>query len=199
MLLNFLGRGVCFLAIEIPEQPVRQGSLNRNQHDSRRLNLSPDACCPMKIAGFLKPESIKLDLVSSSKCPAIREVAELLLNDPRILDFKKLYDEILARERSNPTLMDNEVAFPHARIDQLSDMVVAVGRSAKGVDFEGKGQPTVKLIFVIGTPKRMVTEYLRLVGSLARVLKQDETRRRLLETTDPFEFLRIIGETENQL
>ncbi|MDX2225569.1 MAG: PTS sugar transporter subunit IIA [Verrucomicrobiae bacterium] len=153
----------------------------------------------MKIAELLKPEFIQLNLTSGKKCQAIREVADLVQNDPRILDFKKFYEELLARERSNTTSLGHELAFPHARIEQLSDMVVAIGRSLEGVDFEETGNPDVKLIFVIGTPKRMVTDYLRLVGSLARILKQVDVRQRLLKAQNTGEFISIIDEAESKL
>ncbi|MDZ4815245.1 MAG: PTS sugar transporter subunit IIA [Verrucomicrobiota bacterium] len=153
----------------------------------------------MKIVELLKPELVALDLHSTSKCPAIREVADLLQKDARVLDFKKFYEELLARERAYTTSLGFELAFPHARIDQLTDMVVAVGRSLKGVDFEEKGNPEVKLIFVIGTPKRMAQDYLRLVGSLARILKNEDTRTRLISAVDVSEFLKVLAEAESRI
>ncbi len=153
----------------------------------------------MKIVELLKPELILLDLTAVKKCPAIREVADLLQNDPRILDFKKFYGELLERERINTTSVGNELAFPHARIDQLTDMVVAVGRSPGGVDFEDNGQNTVKLIFIIGTPKKMVTDYLRLVGGLARILKHADVRNLLLKASTAEEFIRIIRDAEEKI
>ncbi|MDZ4742911.1 MAG: PTS sugar transporter subunit IIA [Verrucomicrobiota bacterium] len=153
----------------------------------------------MKIVELIKPELINLNLVAVKKCPAIREVADLLQNDPRILDFKKFYGELLERERIYTTSVGNELAFPHARIDQLTDMVVAVGRSVAGVDFEDNGLSTVKLIFIIGTPKKMVTDYLRLVGGLARILKHSDVRSQLLKASTTAEFISIIEEAEGKI
>lgn len=153
----------------------------------------------MKIVELLKPELIKLNLVATKKCPAIREVADLLEHDPRVLDFKKFYGELLERERINTTSVGNELAFPHARIDQLSDMVIAAGRSVGGVDFEDNGQQTVRLIFVIGTPKKMVTDYLRLVGGLARLLKHADVRQKLLKAQTEEDFISIIREAEEKI
>ena len=121
----------------------------------------------MQISSLLKPEQIKLELSQQKRCNAINEVAQLLQANPNVTNFAGFYEELLARERIESTCLGNEIAFPHARTDSLKGMVLAVGRSTQGVWFENSEQ-TVKLIFVIGTPKRMVTDYLSVVGGLAR-------------------------------
>src|ERR1700760_505279 len=137
----------------------------------------------MQISSLLKPEQIKLELAQTKRCNAINEVAQLLQANPNVTNFAGFYEELLARERIESTCLGNEIAFPHARTDYLKGMVLAVGRSNQGVCFENCEQ-TVKLIFVIGTPKRMVTDYLSVVGGLARLLKDPATREQLLTVSD---------------
>jgi mannitol/fructose-specific phosphotransferase system IIA component (Ntr-type) len=43
----------------------------------------------------------------------------------------------------------------------------------------------------------MVTDYLRVVGTLARLLRQDELRQRLLEAPDAATFIKIIEAAES--
>jgi mannitol/fructose-specific phosphotransferase system IIA component (Ntr-type) len=43
----------------------------------------------------------------------------------------------------------------------------------------------------------MVTDYLRVVGNLARLLRQDGVRQRLIEAPDPASFIKIIGQAES--
>jgi len=62
----------------------------------------------------------------------------------------------------------------------VPDILIAIGRKvARAIDFEAKDGKPVRLIFLIGTPKQMVTDYLRVVGTLARLLRQDDLRQRL--------------------
>ena len=150
---------------------------------------------PMQISSLLKPEQIKLELVQQKRCNAINEVAQLLQTNPNVTNFTGFYEELLARERIESTCLGNEIAFPHARTDYLKGMVLAVGRSPQGVWFENSGQ-TVKLIFVIGTPKRMVTDYLSVVGGLARLLKDSSTRERLISVPTVEEFIATLAQAE---
>lgn len=149
----------------------------------------------MQISSLLKPEQIKLDLDQQKRGNTINEVAQLLKHNPKVINFAGFYEEILARERVESTCLGNEIAFPHARTDHLKGMVLAVGRSTQGVWFENCGQ-TVKLIFVIGTPKRMVTDYLSVVGGLARLLKDASTREQLLAVPTVDEFIATLTQAD---
>lgn len=151
---------------------------------------------PSKIAALLSPETIRLELAATQKTAALREVAELLAQNKCVGDFEAFFKEILQRERVSNTALGHDVAIPHARTDQCSDILVAVGRSSAGIDFEAKDGQPVRLIFLIGTPKQMVTDYLRVVGNLARLLRQDNLRQRLLDAPDPAAFIKIIEEAE---
>jgi mannitol/fructose-specific phosphotransferase system IIA component (Ntr-type) len=150
----------------------------------------------MQISSLLKPDQIKLELDQTKRCNAINEVAQLLQSNPNVTNFAGFYEELLARERIESTCLGNEIAFPHARTDSLKGMVLAVGRSAQGVWFENSSQ-NVKLIFVIGTPKRMVTDYLSVVGGLARLLKDASTREQLISAPGLDEFIATITKAES--
>lgn len=152
----------------------------------------------MQISSLLKPEQIKLKLESNRRTGAIHEVALLLQNNPSVANFQGFYDELLARERVESTCLGNEIAFPHARTDHLKGMVLAIGRSPEGILFENN-QQMVRLIFIIGTPKRMVTDYLSVVGGLARFVKEAAFREKLLKAATPEEFIELIAQAESKL
>jgi mannitol/fructose-specific phosphotransferase system IIA component (Ntr-type) len=150
----------------------------------------------MQISSLLKPEQIKLELDQTKRCNAINEVAQLLQSNPSVTNFAGFYEELLARERIESTCLGNEIAFPHARTDSLKGMVLAIGRSTAGVWFENSSQ-NVKLIFVIGTPKRMVTDYLSVVGGLARLLKDASTREQLISAPTLENFIGTLTKAES--
>ena len=152
---------------------------------------------PGKVATLLRPETIKLNLQATQKVPALREVAELLAQNKCVGNFDAFFQEILERERVSNTALGHDVAIPHARTEQCTEILVAVGRSGEGIDFEAKDGQPVRLIFLIGTPKQMVTDYLRVVGNLARLLRQDGVRQQLLDSPDPASFIKVIEAAES--
>lgn len=152
----------------------------------------------IKISKLLKPQLVLLNLQNTKRTAAIHEVANQLVAHQDVTNFQLFYDALLARERVESTCLGNEVAFPHARTDHVKSMVLAAGRSREGVWFENSNQ-TVKLIFIIGTPMKMVTDYLTVVGALARILKDTATREALMAAETADDFLKHLVEAESKL
>ncbi|HEY0548618.1 MAG TPA: PTS sugar transporter subunit IIA, partial [Verrucomicrobiae bacterium] len=98
---------------------------------------------------------------------------------------------VLARERENSTLIENGVAFPHARTALGDQIALAVGRSRAGIPWNDKGG-RARLIFVVAVPQRLVNDYLVLVGTLARITQDKEQRAALLAAATPAEFIETL-------
>lgn len=143
------------------------------------------------IGGLLRVEQIDLNLQAADAASAIRAVTSRLKQHPAILDLDQLYKEIIAREELSSTALTHGVAVPHARTTAVSEIVVAVGRTSTPVPFGGDGK-AVQLLFVIGTPPDQIVNYLCVIGSLARMVKDSAVRDCLLETDDAEEFIAAL-------
>jgi len=149
----------------------------------------------LRISQLLDPSRIVLDVQATKRTHAINEVARRLEGIPQLTNFGAFYTELLARERLDTTCIGNEIALPHARTDHTTEIVMAVGRSASGVLFENSNQ-TVRLMFVLATPKSRAQDYLLVVGALCRLLKDAALRAALLEATSPEAFIDLIAQAE---
>lgn len=147
-----------------------------------------------KVAALLRADRINLNIQSTEKNAALREVATQLTGN--VTNFDAFFTEILERERVSNTALEYGIAIPHARTEQCSEILIAIGRNANGISFGGKDGQTVKLIFLIGTPKQMVTEYLRVVGNLARLLRQEALREKLVTASDAATFIKLMDQAE---
>jgi len=151
----------------------------------------------LRISQLLDPSRIVLDVQATKRTNAINEVARRLEGIPQLTNFGSFYTELLARERLDTTCIGNEIALPHARTDHTSEIVMAVGRSTQGVLFENSNQ-TVRLMFVLATPKSRAQDYLLVVGALCRLLKDAALRAALLEATTPEAFIDVIAQAEDR-
>lgn len=150
----------------------------------------------MKISELIRKEYVFLSVSAKTKEDAIHQVAQLARGHPNIGDFPSFCRAIYDRESSGPTSIGHGVAIPHARTEQVKDMLIVVARLVEPVLFEPADEMPVRLIVLLGTPKKMVTEYLRLVGMLARHLKSDELRAKLIAAPDAEAFIRVFQEGE---
>lgn len=151
-----------------------------------------------RLSKLLDPARITLSVQSTKRTAALNEVAKLLDGHPDVANFAGFYNELLARDRLDTTSLGNEVALPHARTEHVKKIVLAVGRSDAGVLFENCNQ-NVKLMFVLGTPKNNPTDYLILVGSLCRLIKDAPNRDALLAAPTPEAFIATVVELEDRI
>lgn len=151
-----------------------------------------------RLSKLLDPARILLSVQSTKRTAALNEVARLLETHPDVGNYSGFYNELLARERVDTTCLGNEIALPHARTEHVKKIVLAVGRNDAGVFFENSNQ-TVKLLFVLGTPKSNPTDYLILVGALCRLIKDASSREALLAAPTPKAFIATVVELENKI
>ena len=147
---------------------------------------------PIAPADLLHEQQVILRLRSRKPANAIREIVDVLASDRsgrKIAKPEAFLKQVLTREQRHPSVVENEVVFPHARTDLVDEIVIGIGRSRAGIPF-GDNQQRAQLIFVIGVPERLLSDYLVCVGTLARLVKDETTRSRLLNAETPHEFIK---------
>src|SRR5437773_9848362 len=140
------------------------------------------------LADLLDERQVILRLRSRKLPNALPEIIKVLAQGRKIDDAETFLERVLAREREHPSVVENGVAFPHARPDLVDEIIIGIGRSRAGIPISAN-QQRARLIFVIGVPERLVNDYLICVGTLARLVKDEATRSRLLHAETPREFI----------
>jgi PTS system nitrogen regulatory IIA component len=111
----------------------------------------------MTLADLLRPEYVQLRPVATSRDAAIREIAALLENDVKVLDWEEMHRRVTA---SAPCVAEPGAAFcmclPHARTAAVTDMVISAGRFDPGLRIANVKQP-VRYLFCIAVPPEMAT------------------------------------------
>jgi len=143
---------------------------------------------------FFSAAATRLALINQEKSAAVEEVVQLLKHDPRLTDWKELF-EVMKASAILPWKIDEENALViyHARTNAVQDLVMAAGRSLPGIVFENFPQ-RVRLVIVIAIPHALNQEYLRILGSLARSLKEPTVFQKVLATENVDEFIALLSQ-----
>jgi mannitol/fructose-specific phosphotransferase system IIA component (Ntr-type) len=143
------------------------------------------------LADLLDLKQVELGMRSRTSENAVRDLVALLAANEQLTDSARFAEAVLQRERINPSVVEHGVAFPHARTDLVEKIVLAIGRSRAGILF---GQPPARahLIFLIGVPQRLVSDYLVCVGALARIARNDAIRTELMRAPTREEFVELL-------
>jgi mannitol/fructose-specific phosphotransferase system IIA component (Ntr-type) len=146
------------------------------------------------LTDLLDEKQVILGLRSRKVPNALREIIDWLAQNGKIENPEAFVEKVLAREQAHSSVVENGVAFPHARTDMVDEIVVGIGRSRAGIPFDHNGL-RASLIFVIGVPERLVNDYLICVGTLVRLVRDDTIRSALLHAQTPAEFIAALTAT----
>lgn len=139
------------------------------------------------------PDVVFLGLQAKSGEEAIKALHERLVAKPGIVrDGQRLLVDLLERARLSSVCIADDIAMPHARTSGVDRLVLAVGRTDGGVPFD-REHPGVRLVFLVGTPKDALAEYLQMVAALSRLLRNPIARGALLGASDEADFRALLG------
>ena len=150
----------------------------------------------MKISNYLRSDLIFLDLDAQRKDNAIAKIVELMEKNHVLTDSGAFLNEVLQRESLGSTAIGKGVALPHARTQNVKEIVIAFARLKEGVDFEAEDREPVRLIFLLGTPLDAVGEYLKVLARLSKLLRDAKIRKGLLKAESPKEVLELFSNAE---
>ncbi|MCF8085846.1 MAG: PTS sugar transporter subunit IIA [Desulfohalobiaceae bacterium] len=135
----------------------------------------------MQLADYLDKDLILPDLKSDTKPEVLEELLAPLQEKVRELDLNKARDILLEREKLGSTGIGNGVAIPHGKMEELESIVLAVGRSLQGVDFDALDQEPCTIFFLVLAPENVAGTHLRLLAHISRLLKDPEFQGSFME------------------
>lgn len=150
------------------------------------------------ISEILTPAHVNLALTATDQAGGVDEVLSKLNGDPRILDWDALRQSIT--ERNAPAISCGAcgICIAHGRTNAVQSLVMAAGRSPAGLASSHVKEP-VRLVFVAGIPAAFHSEYLRVVGAIARLCNDRNLLDKLLAVRNPEEFVSLLSSGETKL
>jgi PTS system nitrogen regulatory IIA component len=116
----------------------------------------------------------------------------------RIDDEEELLRALLERESLGSTGVGDGVAIPHGKLPMGSEMIVAFGRSRKGIDFQSMDSKPVFLFFLLVTPEDKPGDHLKALARISRILKNPVLRESLTTAPDRQEIQRLIYQEDSK-
>jgi mannitol/fructose-specific phosphotransferase system IIA component (Ntr-type) len=142
---------------------------------------------------IVTPDVVLLDLAADSREGALTALHGELARQPGVKDGTRLLADIMERLMLAPVCIAADVALPHARTTSVDRMVLGVARlTPPGVAFDAE-HPNIRLMFMIGTPRQQVEQYLRLVAAISRLLRSPGAREGLLTAKNENEFRALLA------
>ena len=147
----------------------------------------------MELREFFSEDAIQLNLAGNTKDDVLKELIALLKLDDKSQGM--LFKMLKRRENLGSTGIGRGIAIPHCRSLVVSKLRVAFGRKKEGLDFKAIDEKKVNFFFLIVAPPLEVSnQYLPVLGKIAQFSKEPDVPQRLMEISQPREFLALLEE-----
>ncbi|RPJ07983.1 MAG: PTS sugar transporter subunit IIA [Spirochaetaceae bacterium] len=139
----------------------------------------------MKTGKYFTKGSVVKDLESTEKYCAIRELLSRAPVSSSLSNLEQIEKAVLEREKLFTTGLGRGVAIAHGKTAGMGKLLMLLGISRTGIDFQSLDGKPVHFIFLIANSPDQTDEYIRALSTLARVLRSEEFCSRLLQAADP--------------
>jgi PTS system nitrogen regulatory IIA component len=133
----------------------------------------------MRLADVLMKDHIMPALKAREKRELLDEMATELASKVDGLNREKLLEMLLEREKLGSTGIGHGVAIPHGKLKGVDGIIVAFGRSKKGVE-------------------NSTATHLKVLASISRLLRDKAFRRKLIKALSQDDLYNIIAEEDKR-
>jgi nitrogen PTS system EIIA component len=152
----------------------------------------------MKIDEILKKESVIADITGKNKLDVIKEMTECLKQNNTIKNDQALYAALMEREKLGSTGIGENVAIPHGKSDELTQIITVFARSLSGIDFESLDQKPVHFVCMVIAPANSTGHHLKALARISRLFKNQNLREGILKAEDSNAIYSILLEEDSK-
>jgi len=157
----------------------------------------PPASRQPVISDLISPRRIVMWNNPVPKELALRTLVDAAVAGGGLGDPATILGQVLKREEEGSTFFNEGIAFPHARIENLANPIVALGITRQGVSDISTEKP-VEYIFLVLTPEDSPDIQVRILGILARVSRNRHLLLKIQSCRTPEEVLSAVQDWEAQ-
>ncbi len=149
----------------------------------------------MRLADYLDKDLLIPSIQATEKGAVLSELIAPVSEKIPSLDTGKALKVLLEREYLGTTGIGDGIAIPHGKLEDLDEIVLVVGRSPGGVDFEALDFKLCTIFFLVLAPEKVAGMHLRILAHISRLLKEESFRRQFLEAEDKEQLWDLLTRT----
>ena len=134
----------------------------------------------MNLGDYLEKDLVLPELASATKSEALTELIAPLGEKYPEMDTDHAVRVLLDRERLGTTGIGDGIAIPHGKLEDLEKVIVVVGRSQGGLEFDALDHKPCSIFFLVLAPEQVAGMHLRILAQISRVLKDPAFRQEFM-------------------
>jgi len=147
----------------------------------------------MAVVNLIEEDIIKIPLEAKTKPDVIKELVDVLKKAGKTEDAESVFRAVMLRENMGSTGLEKGIAVPHAKTHKVNNLVLAIGVSPEGVDFDSlDGEPSKLFFLLIATPQQ-AGPHIEALSEIARLTRSSNFCKLLLNAKTPKEIVDIFS------
>lgn len=151
----------------------------------------------MQLIDLLHPDRVRVPLRAADKGGVLMELSSLLAERAGV-PVDEVLQAVEEREAVLSTGIGLGVAVPHGKTSSVQRLEMVCGVSAVGIEFDALDGEVCQLFFLLVGPESAAGEHVKALSRIARIVRRDEVRQRLLAATTPEAFIKSLVDAESR-
>ena len=163
---------------------------------NRRIGNSAGSSVSSAAGGMLNriltPERV-IFFDTDEKAAALKTLCAALGTSPLIHNEAELEQAVFRREELMSTGIGFGVGVPHVRLTSVDDLVMALGIARKPLaDYSSLDEVPVQIVCMVAAGGTQHPQYIRALSSISSRLKDEDTRRALIGSSDAMSAFKVF-------
>jgi fructose-specific phosphotransferase system IIA component len=152
----------------------------------------------MLLTQILEPVCIKVPLDGRDKESVITELVDILDANKLLTDKTDVLQAIISRENTRSTGIGSGIAIPHGKCKGVNDLVMAMGISRRGIDFQSIDGKLVYIIVLLVSPIDKTGPHIQALARISRLMLDEEFKNKLQNAESAAELYELIRSKESE-
>ena len=152
--------------------------------------MNAGSASSLHFSSFFTPAEIICQTPLAERDAVIMQLLKRLAYNRGIGNVDQAFHAVLEREKADSTVLSSCLALPHARLDSVETLRVAVATSEQGIDFHDG--VIVHIVVLVLVPKDQPSLYLQALASLAKICQNKEAFGEAAKMKDPEDVWRFF-------
>ena len=151
----------------------------------------------MQLTDLLHPDRVRVPLHATDKPGVLKELSTLLAERAGV-PIDDVLQAVEEREAVLSTGIGLGVAIPHGKSSAVKRLEMVCGVASKGIEFDALDGEACQLFFLLLGPDAASGDHVKALSRIARVVRRDDVRQRLLAAATPEAFIQTLVDEESR-
>lgn len=146
----------------------------------------------MEIKNILHPDCTLCAVQGSSKKRILELISQIANKHLIDVDQATILASLMCREKMGSTGIGNGIALPHARLQDINEVLAILVTCKPAIHYESIDDAPVDIFFAILVPEEQGEKHLQTLSIIAKKLNDKETLKKIRNASTDQELFQVI-------